>query len=701
MDRELPDRTVDATPILQIEDLAVTYATRSGEVHAVPAFSLTLHKGESFGLVGESGCGKTSVAMAIMRYLGANGRIDRGRILFEGRDLATLPSSELRRIRGRRIAMVYQEPMSALNPCMTIEDQLVEVLKTHEGASRREARERSHQVLQDVRMPDPEQIMRRYPHQISGGQQQRIVIAMALLSNPALLLLDEPTSSLDATVEAAVVDLLAELRQKYDTALLYISHNLGLILRVCDRVGVMYSGEIVEDGPVRDLFIHPRHPYTSGLIACIPTLGETKEARTLVPIRGQVSLPNARPAGCFFGPRCDHFVAGRCDDAAVALDLIEPATSHHVRCLRWREIDTRIIAPRAYARGSGGGGQNQEISVEHLSKVYETRDTTLSALLSGTSVQRVQANEDLTFAVLRGRTLAVVGESGCGKSTLAKVLTGLEIASDGVIEFRGQNIAFLRVNKRQADLRRALQMIFQNPDRTLNPSHTIGRTIARVLTKFGIAKGQRQIDQQVRELLEFVRLPEEFASRKPRQLSGGQKQRVAVARAFAGKPAVVICDEPVSALDVSVQAAVINLLMDIQSELETTLIFISHDLGLVRYIADDLIVMYLGKIMEAGPNSAVFEPPYHPYTEALLSAVPNLDAAETKSRIRLEGAVPSLVDLPTGCRFATRCPRRLGSICDTTPPPVHRLNGSHSIACHIPPQELGEMQAPLASVQAN
>ncbi|MSP83191.1 MAG: ABC transporter ATP-binding protein [Alphaproteobacteria bacterium] len=673
-------------PVLQIENLGISYFIRAGEIPAVPNFSLTVRRGESYGLVGESGCGKSTVAMAIMRYLGTAGRIVRGRILFEGRDMTTLSEDELRKIRGSRIAMVYQEPFSALNPCMTVGRQLMEVPMVHEGVNDAEAYERSLKILRDVNMPDPGTVMSRYPHQISGGQQQRVVIGMAMLTNPSLLLLDEPTTALDVTIEAAVLDLIAELRQRYGTALLYISHNLGVIRKVCDRVGVMYSGELVEEGTIDEIFSRPRHPYTFGLFNCIPTIGADKRARSLIPIPGQVSLPHQRPPGCVFAPRCDHAKPGLCDVGAVPYERLPGSESHGIRCRRWSEIElktqTRTRAPESAEAAL------PVLEVRDMSKFYELRDSSIRAMLMGGVRRNVKANELISFDALKARTVAIVGESGCGKSTFAKVLTGLEQATAGEIMLNGKNIAIIPVEKRQTELIRALQMVFQNPDGTLNPSHTVGSAIGRVIRKFGIETEGPKVRARVAEMLDIVRLPAAFAGRKPRQLSGGQKQRIAVARAFAGRPEIVIADEPVSALDVSVQAAVINLLMEVQERYGTTLLFISHDLGVVRYLADHIVVMYLGQVMEAGPAAAVFQPPYHPYTEALLSAVPIADPTIKQQRVRLTGELPSIIDPPKGCRFCTRCPRRIGSICDSTPPPEQDVAPGHRIRCHIPAAEL-------------
>ena len=683
----------ETAPLLEIEDLCLSYYTRAGEIPAVIDFSLSMKAGESVGLVSESGCGKSTVAMGIMRYMGNNGGIVGGSIRFKGRDMAELSEKELQQLRGSEIAMVYQEPMAALNPSLTIETQLTEVPLFHEGASAAEARERAIRILKDVRLPDAELMLKKYPHQLSGGQQQRVVIAMALLSNPVLLVLDEPTTALDVTVEAGIVELIADLSKKYGTALLYISHNLGLILEVCDRVCVMYSGEVVEEGSVSEVFDKPRHPYTHGLFDCIPLPSADKNARPLVPIRGQLPLPHERPAGCNFGPRCDHFQTGQCDGDNIPLEkLTNGGSGHRARCLRWRDISWGDRAGDAEAVETEAVGE-EVLHVENMQKYYPVHDRSIGALISGKGTRWVKANETLSFTAHRQETVAIVGESGCGKSTFAKVLMGLETATDGTIEFDGKEIGGQSVHDRSADQLGSLQMVFQNPNDTLNPSITAGGHIARVIRKFGVEKDPKKVQERVLELLDLVKLPRDFAKRRPRQLSGGQKQRIGIARAFAGNPSMVVADEPVSALDVSVQAAVIELLMDIQREHGTTLLFISHDLSVVRYLADRIIVMYLGHIMESGSTDDIFAPPYHPYTEALLSAIPIADPNVKKRHIVLEGALPSVLDPPPGCPFNTRCPHKLGEICERETPPVHDSQDGHRIACHIPLDELNRAEA--------
>jgi peptide/nickel transport system ATP-binding protein len=679
------------TPVLECKDLCISYFTRAGEIPAVVDFNLTVMPGEAVGIVGESGCGKSTVALAIMQYLGKNGRIMSGEIRFNGRDMTAMSEQELRQLRGSQIAMVYQEPMASLNPAMKVARQLMEVPLFHEGCSQQEAYARALDMLGAVRLPDPRRIMASYPHQISGGQQQRVVIAMALLSNPALLLLDEPTTALDVTVEAGIVELIKDISARLGTSMIYISHNLGLILETCDRITVMYSGEAVEVGTVEEVFDRMRHPYTKGLFSSIPLPGADKNARPLVPIRGQLPLPHERPEGCNYGPRCDHFRAGVCDHGRIEMEAVPGQPGHLSRCRRIAAIDWSI-GPKAAESGQAAELGPVVLRVENLKKYYEIHDRSLMALIRGERVRTVKANEKLDFDAREAETVAIVGESGCGKSTLAKVLLGLETATAGKAVLDNQDLSQLPVQKRRAQVVSHLQMVFQNPFDTLNPSHSVGSQIARVIRKFGVEKDPERVRERVMQLLDIVKLPRDFYFRRPRQLSGGQKQRVGIARAFAGNPRVVVADEPVSALDVSVQAAVTQLLMDIQRENRTTLLFISHDLSLVRYLADRVVVMYLGTIAEQGTTDEVFAPPYHPYTEALLSAIPIADTSVEKKHIVLEGDIPSAVNPPPGCPFQTRCPRKVGRICEEQEPPIRTFGRGHKIACHIAPEDLLRME---------
>lgn len=680
-------------PILEISNLHISFFTKIGEIPAVMDFSMKVMPGECMGLVGESGCGKSTVALAIMRDLPGIGRITKGSIKFRGRDMAELNRAELRAIRGSKISMVYQEPMASLNPTMRIAQQLMEVPLIHEKVSRDEARARALEMVKAVKLPDPERIMNAYPHQLSGGQQQRIVIAMALLSKPALLLLDEPTTALDVTVEAGIVDLVKDLGRRFGTSMIFVSHNLGLIRETCDRLTVMYSGEAVETGNVADVFAKMRHPYTQGLFRSIALPGADKNLRPLAAIPGQLPLPHERPQGCNFGPRCAYFEKGRCDAREIAMVQVAGDARHESRCLRIGEIDWGLEPKRRDMQTAVVTGE-PVLEIEHLKKHYQVA---ANEIFGKGERRTVKANEDISFTARAAETVAIVGESGCGKSTLAKVLLGLETATSGRVVLAGQDIGKTGVEKRDAATVASIQMVFQNPFDTLNPSHTVGSQIMRTLEKFGIGKSIAERRQRMLELLDLVKLPRAFEQRMPRQLSGGQKQRIGVARAFAGHPRAVIADEPMSALDVSVQAAVTELLMDIQRHSRTTMVFISHDLSIVRYLSDRVVVMYLGYIVEQGTTGQIFEPPYHPYTEALLSAIPIADTRFTKRRVVLEGDIPSATSPPPGCPFQTRCPRKHqmpGNLCETELPPLRDLGGGHLIRCHLP-QEIFQQMTPV------
>jgi len=683
---------VSTVPVLTVENLAVAYQTRGGDVQAIRDISFEIARAQTFGLVGESGCGKSTTAWAILNFLGPNGAVKRGRIQFQGQDLLGRTAEELRRLRGDQIAMVYQDPMQALNPSVRIGEQMKEVLTVHRGLSDVAATRRCVAMLERVYMPDPEDILRRYPHQLSGGQQQRVVIATALLNNPALLIMDEPTTALDVTVEAAVLDLIAELRRDFDTAILLITHNLGVIARTCDQVGVMYAGELVERAAVADLFADPQHPYTQGLLRALPRLGADKADSVLYPIRGRVPLPGNRPSGCLFAPRCD-YAQELCRAERPALRLLPNGA--WVRCHFAEEIDPAAWVPRddfVPPRPQPAASDSPPIlTANGLKKYYSLPGNSLRDILGLGEKRFVHALENATFAVLRGTTLGVVGESGSGKSTLVKTLIGLEASSGGEASFLGFDLTG-DLSGRDTALIRELQMVFQNPDATMNPAYTVGYQLARPMRRLGIVP-RSQIRAEVVRLLESVRLGENYLDRLPRQLSGGEKQRIGIARALASRPELVLCDEPVSALDVSVQAALLNLLLDVQREYGTTLIFIAHDLSAVRYISDQVAVMYLGEIVDIGPAEAIFAPPYHPYTEALLSAIPSPDPLARQQRIRLAGPVPSAVNPPGGCRFHTRCPRREllpdgGRICATDIPPWRDADDGHRILCHIPLETL-------------
>ena len=688
--------------VLDVENFTIAYETRKGDVEAVRNVSFKVKKGETIGLVGESGCGKSTIAFGIVNFLGPNGKITNGRVQFQGEELVGRSEAELKELRGNRIAMVFQDPMQALNPSVRLGEQLAEVLTFHQSISQDEAWQQSIQMLKRVHMPDPDDVMNRYPHQISGGQQQRVVIAMAMLNNPALLIMDEPTTALDVTVEAAVLDLIEDLKNDFQAANIFITHNLGVVARVSDQLCVMYAGQMVEKGPVSDIFRNPSHPYTMGLLASVPRLGETKSDSILEPIRGRVPPPAERPKdACIFAPRCD-YVTEKCREALPGMTAV--SSEHEARCIYALDIDTqkrtrkkrKTVAEKEAHEPVEGIGK-ELLSFESLKVFYPQESNSVVSLVGLGEKKFVKAVDDVSVRLAKGRTLGVVGESGCGKSTLVKGIIGLEPITEGAIEFLGIDIT-QTVSGRETNLIREMQMVFQNPDSTLNPSYSIGRQIARPIQRFKTVP-RNQVKGEVLRLLKAVRLDAHYYDRLPRQLSGGEKQRVGIARALASRPDLIICDEPVSALDVSVQAAVINLLLEIQEMYGSSMIFIAHDLSVVRYFSDDIAVMYLGQIVEIGPAEVIYEPPYHPYTEALLSAVPIPDPDADQKEIRLSGNVPSALNPPCGCRFHTRCPRRKemlpdeGRICETEVPPWRTTEQGHRILCHIPLEDLKRVDA--------
>ncbi|MCF6248526.1 MAG: ABC transporter ATP-binding protein [Desulfobacula sp.] len=700
-------------PVLEVRDLAISYQTRKRMVPAVRGVNFTVHQGETIGVVGESGCGKSTIAFGILDFLGANGRIVGGSIKFMGKEMVGSSKDELRRIRGNNISMVYQDPMQALNPSLTIGTQLCEVLTAHQNITKIQARDKCVAMLERVYMPDPGNMMKRYPHMISGGQQQRVIIAMALLNNPSLLIMDEPTTALDVTVEAAVLELIEDLKQDFNTGIIFITHNLGVVAKVSDRLCVMYAGEMVEESTIKEMFENPAHPYTRGLLCCVPRLGDDLSNNRLWSIRGRVPHPAERSENaCIFAPRCDWRITGQCltDKSLVENceikhpDLVNITGDHRSRCFLGAE--TLKTPWNDYARGRKKNlmhvpdddtdltSMETLLKAENLKVYYKNRNQSLKETLGMGKKKYVKAVDDVSLKVIKGSTVGVVGESGCGKSTFVKGLIGLEPLTGGSTQLMGMDIG-MPVKQRSLSLIRELQMVFQNPDSTLNPSYCIGKQIARPIKKFKTVH-RKKVRQEVERLLRSVKLSAYYYDRFPRQLSGGEKQRVGIARALASRPSMVIFDEPVSALDVSVQAAVLNLLNEIKEDIGSTMIFIAHDLSVVRFISDFIAVMYLGQIVEFGSVKSIYPPPYHPYTEALLSAVPIPDPQAKRQSICLSGDVPSAMDQPSGCYFHTRCPRRNvlpenGRICEEKAPVFQKLKNGHKILCHIPADKLLEI----------
>ena len=668
-------RTTD-TAALEVDDLRVVYNVRGIDRIVLRGVSFAIAPGEAYGLVGESGCGKSTTAYAALRYLPRNGRIIGGHVRVGGRDVTAMSTNELQQFRARDASMVYQDPAQAMNPSVRVGRQLIESF-TLLGQSKDQAKASALEALRKVRIADPARVMDRYPFQLSGGMQQRVVIAMALACNPKLLVLDEPTTGLDATVEAEVLDLVRVLREESDAAVLLIAHNLGIIRSLCDRVGVMYAGKVVEEGPSRQVFDDPKHPYTVGLLRSLPRHGVRKTEKALATIPGILPLIGTELPTCVFVDRCpladetcrtvvppeaplggDRFT--RCHHPDRLGDLPDEAPA----------VDIAVLVRSA--------DDPDVLELSHVSKTFRQRNHEVPALV------------DVELGLGKGETLGLVGESGSGKSTLAKTLLGIEVADvGGVVSLDGRAVPGATSDRTASD-KRSMQMVFQNPDSALNRSWSVRRILLRSVQKLTGVTGDAA-NKKVEALASELRLTPRHLDLKPSQLSGGLKQRVAIARAFAGDPRIVVCDEPTSALDVSVQAAILNLLADLQAQQQTSYVFITHDMGVVRYLADRIAVMYLGRIQEVGPTDEVFNGPHHPYTEALLSAVPSVDGEPSK-RIRLEGEIPSPATPPSGCVFHPRCPRAIKGVCEVTEPPLAEVSPGHAMRCHIPIDELRRLQ---------
>jgi peptide/nickel transport system ATP-binding protein len=671
--------TVTTTAALAIEDLQVAYSVRGVPREVLRGVSFSIAPGEAYGLVGESGCGKSTTAYAALRYLPSNGRITGGRVLVGGDDVTAMSTGQLQRFRSSEASMVYQDPAQAMNPSIRVGKQLMESF-TLLGQSKATAKTSAIDALRRVRIASPESVMERFPFQLSGGMQQRVVIAMALACNPKLLVLDEPTTGLDATVEAEVLDLVRVLREESDAAVLLIAHNLGIIRSLCDRVGVMYAGKIVEEGPSRQIFDDPQHPYTVGLLRSLPRHGIRKTERALATIPGLLPVIGTDLPTCVFVDRCP-LADDTCRTIGPPVTAVGGLGDRFTRCHHPDRIAQMVEAEPDIPIGMlVASADNAEVlELTHVSKTFHQRRQAIPALV------------DVDLRLVEGETLGIVGESGSGKSTLAKTALGIESAdAGGSVEVAGRVVS-AGASGRSAEEKRSMQMVFQNPDSALNRSWSVRRILMRSVGKLTGIKGT-EANTRVETLAAQLRLTPRHLDLKPRQLSGGLKQRVAIARAFAGDPRIVVCDEPTSALDVSVQAAILNLLADLQSEKKTSYVFITHDMGVVRYLADRIAVMYLGRIQEIGPTDDVFKGPHHPYTEALLSAVPSLDGEPSK-RIRLDGEIPSPANPPSGCVFHPRCPRAIPGVCDVSEPPLAEVSPGHAMRCHIPIEELRVLQA--------
>jgi peptide/nickel transport system ATP-binding protein len=673
-------------PVLEVRDLVTSFATERGVVRAVDGVSFDVAAGETLALVGESGSGKSVTALSLLRMVRSPGRIVSGQIRYQGRDLVNLSDAKMREVRGAGISMIFQDPASSLNPVMRIRDQLVECMRTHGKFTGTQARERALDLMARVGIPDPDARMVDYPHAFSGGMRQRVMIAMALANEPDLIIADEPTTALDVTIQAQILELLTKLNADLGTAIVLITHNLGVVARSCQRVAVMYAGRIVEQAGVDELFAAPRHPYTRALLAATPHLSASRDL-PLVPIEGRPPDLAAPMSGCAYAPRCNAAL-DRCHHEDPPVYNAGGERREWACWVAGPDGDLPPAPPpsEVAVRLAGQARGEPLLEVRNLSKTFEMKRR-LNGLRHKTA--SVCAVDGVEFTIAAGETLGLVGESGCGKSSLAKVLLGVYPATAGSIHFDGREIGQLH-GQALRWYRSQTQLVFQDPMSSLNPRLTVRAAVGEPLRIHGLAKGEA-LEQRVAELLELVGLEPQMATRYPHEFSGGQRQRIVIARALAVNPKLLVCDEAVSALDVSLQAQIINLLQDLQRKLGLAYLFIGHDLAAVRHIAHRIMVMYLGEVVESGPSEAITASPQHPYTASLLSAVPEPDPERERARERivLTGDVPSPVNPPQACRFHTRCP--IGpkanperTICATHRPPLREVGGGQFAACHFP-----------------
>ena len=662
-------------PLLEVAGLDLAYRQGGGWLQVLHGVSLQIEPGEMLGLVGESGCGKSTLAYQLLGYRHPMARVIDGTVRYKGESLLSLNRPALDALRGNRISLVPQDPTTALSPGMRVGRQIAEVLAIHGlCATRKEAEGRVVELFASVRLPDPEQALQRYPHQLSGGQQQRVLIAMALACNPDLVVLDEPTTGLDVTTQEQILGLLLDLRERFSTAMLYVSHDLGVISEIADRVGVMYAGHMVEVAPTARLFAEPLHPYTRGLIDSIPRMSANGGGEGA--LRGLLRREEL-PPGCPFYPRCDHAVPS-C--ASNEQRLERAGGARWVACERWREVPKAERKPPRTPDAARPEAAGKVLAVEGVSLAYGNRG-------GGLRRRAVNGNvvHECSFSIARGETFALVGESGSGKSTIARAIAGLLPPMEGSILFQGEPVPVL-VEERNRSTRRDIQYVFQNPDASLNPRKRVGAILSRPLEMF-FDLDRTSVRRRVAEALHDVRLEGGYAGRFPDQLSGGERQRIAIARALVAEPSLMLCDEVLSALDVSVQASMLELLRRLRRERDIAMLFISHDLAVVRSLADRAAVLFHGHLFEIGAIEQIFTPPFHPYTHSLLMAVPGAGRVHRDRGARVDPG-GTTASIKPGCPFVDRCPWKMGPACDEERPPWRQSADGLRIRCHLPLEEL-------------
>jgi peptide/nickel transport system ATP-binding protein len=696
--------------VLEVKNLRTEFHLKSATVTAVDDVSFEVGQGECLGVVGESGCGKTTIGLSIMRLLPNVGHLVGGSVSLMGQDLAQLSEKEMNKVRGNQVGMVFQDPLTSLNPTMKIGDQIAEGIRLHRGASKAQAWARALEVLKLVEMPNPQERLERFPHELSGGLRQRVMIAMALACEPRLLIADEPTTALDVTIQAQILDLLDQLRRELSMAVVLITHDMGVIAQRADRVVVMYAGRIAEMATTTEVFMRMRHPYSEALLASVAKLDQDPSVR-LVSIPG---LPPdlSKPIGhCRFAARC-RYAQDDCRETEPELvQATDSAPGHIAACFHQVDVDPHTISlrPEAVAKSADLSVKVDEVAlarqqararviveaptlirVDHMVKEF--------SITSGTIIQKkvgtVKAVSDVSLTMRRGETFGLVGESGCGKTTMGRLVVALETPTSGAVEFDGQDITGLK-GQELRHRRRDLQMMFQDPYASLDPRMRVGTILREPLKVQGMGSSAEQ-QARVRQMLDEVGLPTRSTELYPHEFSGGQRQRIGLARALALEPKLIVADEPVSALDVSIQAQILNLLKDLQERHDLSYLFISHDLAVVKYMADTIGVMYLGKLVEVGPAREVYARAAHPYTQALIDTIPVPDpsAADSSGR-HIRGELPSSVDPPSGCRFRTRCPFAQER-CAAEEPLLRPFGEGHLAACHFPLQTpTGEVPAEL------